>query len=104
MNDFTVTTEQHPDRTVITVAGDIDLHTCPALKQATVTGGPQDGKKLLLELSGVRFMDSSGLHLLLRLRDRLHNEGSRLVIIGLQHQPTRLLHLTDTYSLLTEAA
>ncbi|MFE9399299.1 STAS domain-containing protein [Streptomyces flavidovirens] len=33
------------------------------------------------------FVDSSGLHLLLRLRRRKHTEAGRLVLSGLQEQP-----------------
>ncbi|MEU6098114.1 STAS domain-containing protein [Streptomyces sp. NPDC047079] len=98
MNDFTVATEKHPDRTLITVSGDIDRQTCPELAQAAAV--PLDGRTLHLEMSGVSFMDSSGLHLLLLLRRRLHEDGGRLVVTGLQRQPTRLLHLTETYELL----
>lgn len=29
MNDFTVVTKQHTDRTVVAVSGEMDLHTSP---------------------------------------------------------------------------
>ncbi|MGV9563503.1 STAS domain-containing protein [Streptomyces sp. NPDC003480] len=99
MNDLTLTTQQHPDGTVITVAGEIDLNTCSALARAALNV-PLGGKTLRLEMSGVSFMDSTGLNLLLQLRGRLHAEGGRLVLTGLQDQAARLLHLTGTYDLL----
>ncbi|MFF0001439.1 STAS domain-containing protein [Streptomyces avermitilis] len=98
MNDFTVMTQQHPDRTVITVAGDVDLKTCPELAQAAALI-PLGGKTLHVDLSGVSFMDSSGLNLLLLLRRRLQAEGGHLAVTGLRHQPTRLLVLTQTYDI-----
>ncbi|GGT80468.1 MULTISPECIES: STAS domain-containing protein [Streptomyces] len=100
MNDFTVTVRQHPQRTVISVAGELDLHTLPALEEATYVI-PLGGKALHLELSGVSFMDSSGLNHLLWLRRRLLAEGGRLLVTDLQGQPASLLHLTETYELLT---
>ncbi|MFG3117511.1 STAS domain-containing protein [Streptomyces sp. NPDC048197] len=39
-------------------------------------------------------MDSSGLNLLVLLRRRLHAEGGRLAVTGLQPQPARLLQIT----------
>ncbi|MFG3207152.1 STAS domain-containing protein [Streptomyces sp. NPDC048192] len=98
MNDFTVVTQQYPDRTVITVQGEMDLQTCPQLARAAAVI-PLRGTPLYLDVSGVPFMDSSGLNLLVSLRRRLDAEGSRLAITGLQSQPTRLLQLTGVYGL-----
>ncbi|MFF9394983.1 STAS domain-containing protein [Streptomyces griseoluteus] len=99
MNNLTVVTQQFTDRTVITVAGEIDLHTCPVLMDATSVI-PPDGKALHLEMSGVSFMDSSGLNLLLQLHLRFLAEGRQLVIAGLQGQPTQVLLLTGAYDVL----
>ncbi|MFF8594539.1 STAS domain-containing protein [Streptomyces sp. NPDC015220] len=99
MNGFTVVTRHHPDRTVITVRGDIDLETCPELTRAAAVA-PLGGNSLCLDLADVPFMDSSGLNLLILLRQRLDAEGGRLTVTGLQPQPTRLLELTHTYDLL----
>jgi anti-anti-sigma factor len=98
MNDFTVTVKQDPQCTTVSAAGELDLHTLPALEEATLVI-PLRGKVLHLELSGIRFMDSSGLNFLLRLRRRLLAESGRLVVSGLQRQPTDLLHLTGAYEL-----
>ncbi|TQE32832.1 STAS domain-containing protein [Streptomyces ipomoeae] len=38
-------------------------------------------------MSGVSFMDSVGLNLLLKLRRRLLAEGGQLLVTGLQSQP-----------------
>ncbi|MEV3970251.1 STAS domain-containing protein [Streptomyces sp. NPDC050698] len=103
MNDLTITTRQHSDRTVVTVAGEMDLDSCPALEEATLVI-PLDGKTLHLEMSGVSFMDSVGLNLLLKLRRRLLAEGGRLLVTGLQSQPASVLRLTETDALLTPDA
>jgi anti-anti-sigma factor len=103
MNNLTVTTQQHCDRTVVTVAGEIDLTSCPALEEATLTI-PLNGKILQLDMSGVSFMDSTGLNLLLKLRRRLMTEEGRLLITGLQTQPASVLRLTKTDTLLAADA
>ncbi|MGW3360321.1 STAS domain-containing protein [Streptomyces bungoensis] len=98
MSNFNVETQKHPDRTVITVRGEIDMQTCPEVAQAAFNT-PLNGKRLYLDLSGVAFMDSSGLNLLVLLRRRLHAEGGHLAVTGLQPQPARLLEITQTYAL-----
>ncbi|MES9520745.1 STAS domain-containing protein [Streptomyces capoamus] len=98
MSTFTVVTQQHPDRAVITVCGEMDLETCPELAQAASVIA-LDSKPLYLDLSGVSFMDSSGLNVLLLLHQRLHGEGSRLALTGLQPHVDRLLQVTGTYAL-----
>ncbi|MGA5042207.1 STAS domain-containing protein [Streptomyces capoamus] len=98
MNDFTVVTHRDTDHTLITVHGDMDLQTCPELARAAL-GVQPSGKPLFLDLSGVPFMDSSGLNLLVLLRRRLLAEGGLLAVTGLQSQPVRLLQLTETYDL-----
>ncbi|MGW5046986.1 STAS domain-containing protein [Streptomyces griseoluteus] len=99
MDNLTVVTQQYPDRTVITVAGEMDLHTCPTLMDA-ISVIPPDRRALRLEMSGVSFMDSSGLNLLLQLHHRLLAGGRQLVIVGLQEQPTQVLLLTGAYDVL----
>ena len=100
MSSFSVLTQQYAERTVITVAGETDLGPCPELLRAARTV-PLGGRTLQLDVSGVSFMDSSGLNLLLQLRRRLLAERGRFLVTGLQNQPTGLLHLTETYDLLT---
>ncbi|MEU1012304.1 STAS domain-containing protein [Streptomyces sp. NPDC088810] len=103
MKDLTVITQQYADRTVITTAGEIDLTTCPALRRATLAI-PLGGKTLQMDLSGVTFMDSSGLNFMLQLRERLIAEGGQIVVTGLQPRVEYVLRLTETYELLTTAA
>jgi anti-anti-sigma factor len=103
MKNLTVITQQYADRTVITAAGEMDLNTCPALRRATLVI-PLGGRTLQMDLSGVTFMDSSGLNFMLHLRERLLAEGGRIMVTGLQPRVEYVLRLTETYELLTTAA
>ncbi|MEV8312463.1 STAS domain-containing protein [Streptomyces flavidovirens] len=60
MHDFTGTVDHQPDLAVITMVGEMDLVTVPAVEKAALLV-PLGAKTLHLEMPGVSFMDSSGL-------------------------------------------
>ncbi|MGW7458802.1 STAS domain-containing protein [Streptomyces sp. NPDC054797] len=96
MNDgIRVTLSHDPEITVITVAGELDMDTCPTLLQATAAAAA-DGAPLHLDLVGVPFMDVFALHLLLDIQHDFQQRRASLTISGFQRQPTRLLTLTSS--------
>jgi anti-anti-sigma factor len=73
----------------LVVSGDMDLATAPVLQRAaTKLGGPS----ISLDLSGVAFIDSTGLHLLLDLR-RAHG---RMRLVASSPAVDKLLAITGT--------
>ncbi|MET7756084.1 STAS domain-containing protein [Streptomyces sp. NPDC005389] len=102
MSSLTFTTCENPAGPVITLSGEMDLTSRTPLEAATrVT--PPAGTPLCLDMSGVTFMDSSGLNFLLTLRRRLAADGSRLVLTGIRDEPMRVLALTGADSVLLAA-
>lgn len=96
MNDgIRVTISHDPEGTVITVAGELDMDTCPTLRQATAAAAAS-GAPLHLDLIGVPFMDVIALNLLLDLHHDFQRCQASLTISGFQRQPTRLLTLTSS--------
>lgn len=100
MHTFDVGVATRPGGTVVTVAGDLDLATCPYVTRATDTI-PLRGRTLTLELSAVTFMDSTGLNMLLGLRERARAEGGTLDLAGLPDQARKVLAHTGTGDLFT---
>ncbi|MFD6874246.1 MULTISPECIES: STAS domain-containing protein [unclassified Streptomyces] len=100
MNDgIRVTMSHGPEGTVITVAGELDMDTCPPLRKATGAAAA-NGAPLYLDLVDVPFMDVNALHLLLDLQCDFQRRQTSLIISGFQRQPTRLLTLTSSDHLL----
>jgi anti-sigma B factor antagonist len=54
-----INSTRHGDSWLITVTGDIDLYTSPDLRSAILKAVPEAGVDV--DLSGVRYMDSSGV-------------------------------------------
>ncbi len=90
-DDFSTEVAQEGDATVILVRGEIDMATCERLRDAIEPHlGPQ--QTIVLDLSGVRFMDSSCLHVLLQARGTLTADGGSLVL----RNPSNAAHLLLT--------
>jgi anti-sigma B factor antagonist len=91
---------------VLLVTGEIDIYTAPMFKQAVV-GLVSDGHSdVVIDLSGVTFMDSSGFGTLLGATRRLRPVGGGLYLAGANTTIQRMLRLTrlDTIMGLYETA
>jgi anti-sigma B factor antagonist len=70
------------DATILEVTGEIDGSSAPQLQEHIVALA-QPGSKLLLDLSGVSFMSSAGLRVLLLLYRQISGGGGQVVLVGL---------------------
>lgn len=66
--------------TVVAIAGELDLGTAPRLNAALGSSAVVQSDAVLVDLSGVTFMDSTGLKLLLTLDNDLRGRGGRMAI------------------------
>ena len=57
---MTQRTEQHDDYVVVHLQGDVDMNTSPAARELILKALQQD-KTLLIDLSSVTYIDSSGV-------------------------------------------
>jgi anti-sigma B factor antagonist len=97
-DELTVQMEINGDWTLLHVAGALDLHTVPLLVArlelaAEVTEPPN----IAVEISELRFCDSSGLNLLVRTHKRVLAKGGRLLLIRPADQVKKLLKWTGLY-------
>jgi anti-sigma B factor antagonist len=75
--------------TLVEVAGEVDIATSPRLR-AALAERPPTGGLLLVDLTDVTFMDSSGLSVVLTLQRDTTAAGDRLAIVC-PPGPVRLL-------------
>ncbi|MEW1633010.1 STAS domain-containing protein [Streptomyces sp. NPDC093801] len=95
MHAFDIQVTERPGRTVVALAGELDLATCTCVTEATAAIALKD-LSLVLELSALTFLGPTGLNLLLGLRRRARDEGGTLTLSGLPDQARRVLDLTGT--------
>ncbi len=72
------------------VTGEIDAHTAPTLAES-LSGS---GASVRLDMSGVQFVDSSGLRVLIEAHQRAEESGGQLVIGNPSDAVRRLLEIS----------
>jgi anti-sigma B factor antagonist len=90
------------DADVLTVCGEVDLATAPLLRE-TLQALIEDGSgPVVVDLSEVPFMDSSGVHVLVESHRALVSRNRRLAVACRPHgQIHKLLALVGLLDLLT---
>lgn len=86
--DFSLGYEQIAGREValITIAGELDLRSVAQLERALERAAEEEGG-LALDMTALRFMDSSGLRVVLRFSARLQEMGRRVAIAVVEASP-----------------
>lgn len=73
-----------PKPEVLTLSGEIDLHRSPEIKEQLRPLIDARTPRILLDLSAVTYMDSSGLAVVIEALQRVIAYGGRLGLFGLQ--------------------
>jgi anti-sigma B factor antagonist len=83
-------------QTVLTVGGEIDPYTAPQLETALekVANDPGEGR-IVVDLGGVGFLDSSGLRVLISAHQNLKATGRMLVLRNLNKTARQLFEITQ---------
>ncbi|HTP20944.1 MAG TPA: STAS domain-containing protein [Solirubrobacteraceae bacterium] len=92
--DFGVETHTSGRLTTLTVTGELDLVSSPVLEREIERANGLDTDLILLDLRGLEFMDSTGLHLLVKAHQSAEQAGHRLALTKGSEQVQRLLDLT----------
>ncbi|PPK92587.1 anti-sigma B factor antagonist [Kineococcus xinjiangensis] len=81
--DLQLTTRERGDAVVVELVGELDLEALPPLRSHLLPLA-DDGARLVLDLSGVRFLDCSTLGALVGLCERARERGGRVRVVGLR--------------------
>ncbi len=71
------------DSTIVMLSGDIDLHRSPSLHEALVAVTNEQPRRLVLNMTDVPYMDSSGVGTLVDVFRRVAKYQGKLVLCGL---------------------
>jgi anti-sigma B factor antagonist len=91
---FDVTIEQRGATTHVALLGELDISTAPRLEEDLRRVEASSPQVLVLDLSKLTFMDSTGLRLLIGADSRAREAGRRLVLIRGNEMVQRVLRVT----------
>ncbi|HYZ28512.1 MAG TPA: STAS domain-containing protein [Thermoleophilaceae bacterium] len=91
---FSVTVSTDGDQAVVMLRGELDMSGVDRARQAVEQAESLDKQLLVLDLSQLEFIDSTGLEVVLRAARRAHEAGRRLIVRRPSSYVRRLLALT----------
>ena len=99
--ELKVTTRSQGDHTVISVTGEIDLYTAPKLQSELMTALGANPARLIVDMSGVDFCDSTGINVLLAAHRQARERGGELQLAGPGTATRKVLQVTGLESVFT---
>jgi len=85
---------------VVTLAGESDVYTSDQLRGALESEAAKGVALLIVDLSGLEFMDSTGVHILLDIRVMMKDHGGKLALAQPQGTVARVLSLVGADQLI----
>jgi anti-sigma B factor antagonist len=80
--------------TVVSVFGELDVATAPELREQLIELVNQGRSRLVLDLGGVDFLDSTGLGMIVSALKRARTHGGDLRLVSTESRITRLFEIT----------
>ncbi len=90
--DVTVRTSHVGSCAVVAVSGEVDLYSAPTVREA-LEAHLLDERRLVLDLTDVTFLDSTGLGMLVSVHRKLP-DGTDLLLAGATGRVARVFELT----------
>jgi anti-sigma B factor antagonist len=79
---------------VLEVSDDLDLYAAPRLRDALMDLHRAGRNRLIVDMTALDFMDSSGLGVLIGGVKRARNTGGALVVVGASERVLKILRVT----------
>jgi anti-sigma B factor antagonist len=100
-SDFIVDSQITGRTVTLVLSGELDLLSSPLLEQALEDAYQSNPELIVVDLRGLEFMDSTGLHRLIAAHQRAVQSGQRFGLVRGGEQMRRLFELAGIADLLT---
>ncbi len=89
---------------IVRMVGEIDLQTSPVLRDRLIELLDNKPSRVILDLAGVPYVDSSGVGTFVDFKRRAERAGSKAVLAGLQPRVLNLFEITRLTTFFTITA
>jgi anti-sigma B factor antagonist len=94
-----ITEEKKNDAVICKIEGEININTSPDLRKAFDKFINEDSKRIVIDFSGVPYIDSSGLATLIELLQRLKKIDGHLRIFNMSDKVKNVFEVTKLQKL-----
>ena len=88
------------EATLIELEGEIDLHSAPPLKAALLEIGATQSARLCLDLTGVSFLDSTGIGALVGTLKKTREGNGQIAFFGAKPRVKRVFQIAGLWNAL----
>jgi anti-sigma B factor antagonist len=99
--DLTITTREAEGRTVVSVAGEIDVYTAPRLREEITELVAAGTYNLVIDMSEVEFLDSTGLGVLVGGLKKVRAHDGSLQLVCNQDRLLKIFRITGLAKVFT---
>ena len=92
--DLEIGVVRESDHCVVSPQGEVDVYSSPRLKETLAALIDEGFSQLMVDLSGVGFMDSSGLGAMVSGLRRAKERGGSIVVVGPQEPILKVFRIT----------
>ncbi|MDP9073059.1 MAG: STAS domain-containing protein [Actinomycetota bacterium] len=93
--------DSRPDRTVVSITGEIDLSTAPLFRDRLVELANGGSRHVVVDLESVDFIDSTGLGVLVASLTRMRKNGGDMSLVCSQPRILRVFEITGLTKVFT---
>src|SRR5215472_14330564 len=101
--ELNVSSRSQGDHAIVIATGEIDLYTAPRLQSelAAVIANSAPGTRVVVDMSGVEFCDSTGMNVLLSCLREARERGGELELAAPRPAVKKILQVTGLDSVFT---
>lgn len=95
MDSFGLRTSRQGDCAVLSVAGEVDLATAPRLREALTSLVTEGHLRVVVDLTGTEFLDSTGLGALVTGLKRVRAKGGEMRVVCTNERVAKVFEITS---------
>ena len=94
--------EYNNDIYVVKLSGDIDHYSSEKIKREIYLNTSKYVRKMIIDLSNVEFMDSSGIGMILGIYKEIKERQGKIAVTGIKGNMERIFNMSGLYKIISK--